>query len=351
MGQWRYGAATLGEAMVMLFEEGNLEMEKNQMRLLLGTGVLAAGLTAAGAVSHGVTRQLVRIAVDRELPGRISPRARRRFKGSGENAAFLRALEEGGRRLASRNCKTVEILARDGTRLVGHWLPCKEPKRVVVAMHGWRSSWNGDFGLIADFLCDSGCSVLYAEQRGQGSSGGKYMGLGALERLDCVDWARWAEKQAAGLPIYLAGVSMGATTVLMAAGVGLPDSVHGILADCGFTSPQDIGRHILEKNLHLSSDRRISTADSMCRRKNAMGICGCSAVEAVRKNKLPVLFVHGAKDSFVPVSMTYENYNACAAPKELLIVPEADHGMSYYLEPERYQEAVRAFWNKYDRHR
>lgn len=344
-----YAVPIPGEAMVILSEEGKQEMEKNQTRLILGSGILAAGLAAAGAVSHGVTRRMVRIAVDRELPGKVSPRVRRRFKGSGDDAGFLKAMEAGGQRLAERPVRTVEILGRDGTRLVGHWLPCADPKRIVVAMHGWRSSWNGDFGLIADFLYDNGCSVLYAEQRGQGSSGGKYMGLGALERLDCVDWVRWTEKQGEGLPVYLAGVSMGATTVLMAAGLGLPRSVRGIVADCGFTSPQDIGRHILENNLHLSCRWRIDAADAMCRRKNRVGICGCSAVEAMRKNKLPVLFVHGAKDAFVPVSMTYENYSACAGPKKLLIVPEADHGMSYYLEPERYQAAVRAFWAEYDR--
>ena len=72
-------------------------------------------------------------------------------------------------------------------------------------------------------------------------------------------------------------------------------------------------------------------------------------MEALRKNRVPVLFVHGARDCFVPVTMTYENYNACAGPKELLIVPEADHGMSYYLEPARYREALRSFWNRYDK--
>ena len=323
-------------------------MEKDRKRLLWGSGILVAGLTAAGAASRGVTRHLVKVAVDRELPGGVSSRTRRRFKGSGDDAAFLNAMEEGGRRLAARTGRTVEILARDGVRLVGHWLPCSQPKRVVVAMHGWRSSWNRDFGMIADLLYDSGCSVLYAEQRGQGSSGGKYMGLGSLERWDCVDWARWAEKQAGGLPVYLAGVSMGATTVLMAAGLGLPKAVRGIVADCGFTSPQEIGRHILGNNLHLSYERRIDAADGICRRKNRVGFCGCSSVEAMRKNKLPVLFIHGAKDSFVPVSMTYENYDACAGPKQLLIVPEADHGMSYYLAPERYQAALKAFWEKYD---
>lgn len=321
-------------------------MEKYQARLLLGSGVLAAGMAAVGAVSHGITGRLVKIAVDRKLPGRITTRAKRRFKGAGENARFLAAMEAEGRRLAGQKTKTVEILARDGERLVGHWRTCPQPKRIVVAMHGWRSSWNGDFGLVADFLHDSGCCVLYAEQRGQGSSGGSCMGLGVLERLDCVDWARWAQKQGLGLPIYLAGVSMGATTVLMAAGMKLPESVRGIVADCGFTSPQEMGRHILENNLRLASHRRIAAADAMCRRKNRVGLCGCSSVEALRKNTLPVLFIHGAKDSFVPVSMTYENYHACAGPKELMIVPEAEHGMSYYLEPVRYQQALRAFWER-----
>ena len=324
-------------------------MEKDKKWLLLGTGIVTAGLTAAEAVSRGLTRSLVRIAVDRNLPRGIPAGARRRFKGSGDDLGFVEALRTGEQQLAARKTVPVEILARDGQRLVGHWLACQAPKRVVVAMHGWRSTWSNDFGLIGDFLHESGCCVLYAEQRGQGSSGGKYMGLGALERLDCVDWVRWAERKAPGLPIYLAGVSMGATTVLMAAGLGLPPSVRGILADCGFTSPQDIGRHILENNLHLSWDRRMKSADAMCRRRNRVGIRGCSTVEALAKNRVPVLFVHGARDTFVPVSMTYQNYCACAGPRELLIVPEADHGMSYYLAPERYRAAVRAFWEKYDR--
>lgn len=316
--------------------------------LLMGTGIVTLGLTAAGMLSREMTRRLVRIAVDRELPKGITAGARRRFKGSGDDIGFLEALEAGERKLAARETQTVEILSRDGQRMVGHWLPCRNQRRIVVAMHGWRSSWANDFGMIGEFLHDSGCSVLYAEQRGQGCSGGKCMGLGALERMDCIDWVRWAERKAPGLPIYLAGVSMGATTVLMAAGLGLPPSVHGILADCGFTSPHAIGKHILENNLHLSCDRRLKAADAMCRKRNRVGILTCSTVEAMGRNRVPVLFVHGERDTFVPVSMTYQNFEACAGPKELLIVPEADHGMSYYLDPERYQAALLRFWAKYD---
>ena len=64
--------------------------------------------------------------------------------------------------------------------------------------------------------------------------------------------------------------------------------------------------------------------------------------------QIPVLFVHGSDDRFVPVTMTYENYRACAAPKELLVVPGAGHGLSYYVEQDRYEEKVKAFWAEYD---
>ena len=59
---------------------------------------------------------------------------------------------------------------------------------------------------------------------------------------------------------------------------------------------------------------------------------------------MPVLFIHGSDDCFVPVSMTYENYKACASTKTLFIVPGADHGMSYYTDREGYEKALMRFW-------
>lgn len=320
----------------------------NNKKWILGTGIAAAGLTAVGAVSHALTKELVKIAVDRDLPQNIPLQARNQFKGSADNAAFLQVIAQSAKRLEARTNQPVEITARDGARLAGHWIPCENARRTVIAMHGWRSSWANDFGMIADFLHSSGCNVLYAEQRAHGSSGGDYIGLGALERYDCLDWIGWVEAHHSGLPVYLAGISMGATTVLMAAGLPLPQCVHGIVADCGFTSPHEIGRHIVVNNLHMSYGRRGETADAICKKRNQVGTKGCSAVQALKDCTVPVLFIHGADDHFVPVTMTYENYKACAGPKELLIVPGADHGMSYYLDRQRYEATVKRFWNRYD---
>ena len=120
------------------------------------------------------------------------------------------------------------------------------------------------------------------------------------------------------------------------------------MADCGFTSAHDIWKHVAEKNLHLFYNIHGDVAERLCREKIRMGTKDCSTVDALKKSKVPVLLAHGTSDHFVPVAMTYENYQACGSPKTLLIVPGADHGMSHYVEKERYEQAMLDFWQKWD---
>ena len=87
---------------------------------------------------------------------------------------------------------------------------------------------------------------------------------------------------------------------------------------------------------------------AMCRRMLGVSPASYSTVDALKTNRVPVLFIHGQEDSFVPVSMTKENYEACTAPKEIMIVPGAIHGMSYAVAKEAYEEKERQFWAKYD---
>ena len=320
---------------------------------LSGKQQLALGLTAAtvaggAAVSHGLTHYLVNVAVDRKFPNSANRLTRAVIRGSRCDRVFLQALDAGAQVLRNLPHKTISIRGKDGAPLVGHLFAAAKPKRLVLAMHGWRSSWDHDFGMIAPFLLTNDCTVLFAEQRGQGGSGGKHMGLGALERYDCVRWAHRLADMGPHLPLYLAGISMGATTVLMSTQLGLPGNTRGIVADCGFTSPQDICRHVVRHNLHLSYGLRAHIAHNLCKQKNQAGLKGCSAPKALAGSSIPVLLIHGTDDSFVPVSMTFDNYKACRGPKHLLIVPGADHGMSYYMEKSGYEKALADFWQRYD---
>jgi fermentation-respiration switch protein FrsA (DUF1100 family) len=176
------------------------------------------------------------------------------------------------------------------------------------------------------------------------------MGFGMIERYDCAGWIDMISKHNPhNLPVYLAGISMGASTVLMAAGFGLDKNVKGIMADCGFTSANDIWRYVAENNMHMSYSIRKKLINNICKQKIQIGYDDYTTLDAMETNSTPILFIHGTDDSFVPIEMTYLNYKACKAPKHLFVVPGAGHAMSYILDKQGYEKTVKDFWNLYDR--
>ena len=323
-------------------------MKKYVRNVFIGSGVCATVMGTLGIASYSITKRLMKVAMDRDEP-KIVEKSKEKLMGSEKLIDFTNEIKVKADKLMTAETDLVEITGNDGIRLVGHWQSCIAPKRVIIAMHGWRSSWARDFGSIADFWHENNCDVLYAEQRAQNNSEGEYMGFGLLERYDCLEWIKWVNQKTKGkLPIYLGGVSMGASTVLMAAGLELPDNVKGIVADSGFTSPHFIWKHVMTKNLHLSYGLHGAIANDMCKKRINMGPKEYSTTEALSNCSIPILFVHGTDDHFVPVEMTYENYKACSSEKRLLIVPGADHCMSYYMNKEAYEKAVKDFWQEFD---
>lgn len=323
-------------------------MKRYLKNILLCSGTLLAGTATLGAACYVASESLLRITLDRRQPVNMERGKRKvaKIRCNPEHEAWTNHAAEV---LSHRPSTEVTIMSHDGLRLVGHWFENKDSKRIIIAMHGWRSSWNRDFGTVAEFLFREGCSVLFVEQRGQNKSDGAYMGFGLLERYDCRCWAEWINRKTGGrLPIYLVGVSMGGASVLMAAGLDLPEMVRGIIADCSFTSPHAIWQHVSEKNLHLPYRLQSILINDLCKRRIHIGAKDYSTTQAMEHCNIPVLFVHGTEDHFVPVEMTYENYKACKAPKHLFIVPGADHGMCYYEDKEGYEQTVCDFWNRYD---
>lgn len=323
---------------------------KKSTKLVIACSAIAA---AVGAATYAGAKLISDAALNREEPKLIT-KIKGMAAGSDPEGALDSSvkteLKLGAELLRAREAETPTVTARDGVCLTGHWVPHPNPKRVIIAMHGWRSSWTHDFSSISTFWYDTGCSVLYPDQRGQQASGGDYMSFGMLERFDCLDWISWVtEKCGKDIPVYLAGVSMGATSVLMASEFELGENVKGILADCGFTEPDAIWRHVAKNNLHMPYSLQRGMVDGMCRKKLNLSARACSTTQALKKATVPVLFVHGSEDHFVPVEMTYRNYVACTSPKKLLIVPGADHGMSYLVDRKAYQTMVKDFWKTWDK--
>ncbi len=307
------------------------------------------GASAVSAVCFNtVTEFLLGTAFDKEPP-RALGLLTNTLKGSKPKDDYRSAREAAAEMLSWRESELVEITGDDGTKLRGHLVRCEEPRRLIIAMHGWRSSWTKDFGLISDFLYDSGCDVLYAEQRAQNGNDGYAMGMGMIEKNDCRRWAGWANlSYGNSLPVYLYGTSMGAATVLMASGETLPDNVHGIIADSAFTSAKAQLRHILKDNFHMEYRLRCATADIISRRKIGMRSDEFTTVEALRSNVKPVMLIHGTADTFVPMEMFYQNYAAIGGEKEHLIIEGAGHCMGYFIDKDAYEKALWSFWDKFD---
>ena len=322
-------------------------MKKSKKRLFIAASISAV---IGGAVAAYLTtaNYLLKVALDRSQP-KAKPKTKNRLIGNDNYTEMFESMLTAAGELEKVSMETVEIESHDGIKLVGHLYFPENAKRLIVAMHGWRSGWSQDFGIISPFWHNNDCAVLYAEQRAQGSSEGEYMGFGLLERFDCFEWVKWANERTSGqLPIYMCGVSMGATTVLMASGFTLPISVKGIIADCGFTSPHAIWKHVAENNLKIPYGLYSSVVNDMCKKRIQAASDEYSCTEALKNCTVPVLFAHGTDDKFVPIDMTFENYKACASPKKLFIVPGASHGMSYFLDKDGYEKITLEFFREND---
>lgn len=356
-------------------KKNNMNMPKRGKRVkvkLLGMAAVMLTLPA-----YKISNELFKLAVCRDnsssffqkkgikkltenINGMMAARKRRREKkrcGSGGKseaglsfADYAQELEEGRAWFQAQKKERITMVSHDGLRLAAYYLPAEEESRkVLILMHGYRNDGIvGDFANLVKFYHDMGYHLLVPHQRAHGESEGKYICYGVKERYDLVQWTEYMAGRFEGnCNIFLSGISMGAATVLMAAGLKLPKQVKGIIADCGYTSPWDIFAHVLTKDCHLPKFPFLYAADYICRMKAGFHFQECSTVESMRGNRIPVLFIHGGKDDSVPTEMSWINYEACRAEKEIFIVDRAAHGTCNLAEPEAYRQKVMEFMEKW----
>ena len=240
--------------------------------------------------------------------------------------------------------EVVEITSRDGLPLRARYYHSADSAPLEIQFHGYRGSAIRDFCGGAPLGLSLGHNVLLVDQRAHGASGGSTISFGIKERYDVLDWVAYARKRfGADVPIGLYGVSMGAATVLMAAGLELPDNVRGVVADCPYSSPEAIIRKVAREDMHLPAALAMPFIRLSARLFGRYSIREASAVEAVRKAKIPILVIHGEDDRFVPCAMSREIHAANPDLVTLETFPEAGHGLSYIVDPKRYKHLVVGF--------
>lgn len=219
-----------------------------------------------------------------------------------------------------------------------------DKKKIVICFHGYTGEGLSNHVAIADYFLKHGYAMLLPDARAHGESEGEYIGFGCLDRQDALCWINWAiQKCGEDVSILLYGTSMGGATVLMTSGLELPANVKGIVSDCGFTSPKEVFTHVLNHMYHLPAFPAIQGADLINKKLAGYGMDECNAKREVQKAKVPILFIHGSADTFVPCSMCEEIYENCQSPKRKLIIEGAGHAESYYKDMVTYEDTLTKF--------
>ncbi len=258
--------------------------------------------------------------------------------------AFRESMENWIKEARAMPHTEMEITSFDGLTLRGKYYEFAPSAPIELMFHGYRGNSERDMSGGVQRCFKLGRSALIVDQRGCAGSDGSVISFGINEHLDCLSWVDFMIKHfGADVKIILTGISMGAATVLMAAGKPLPPNVIGILADCGYSSAKEIIKVVI-RQMKLPAELSYPFVKLGARLYGHFDLEQTSPVQAMKHCTVPVIFFHGECDDFVPCEMSKANYEACTADKMLVTIPSAGHGLSYPTAPETYLNALKEFF-------
>lgn len=237
----------------------------------------------------------------------------------------------------------LSITAYDGVRLCATLIKQKERSaKVAICCHGYGATARS-MQAQAKIFYDMGFDVLLPSMRGHGASGGK-VGMAWLDRFDLLRWIdRAIDIYGSGVSIALDGVSMGGSTVVAAAGMDPPPQVKCVIDDCGFSSQRDEYFACLKK-VPLPKPIAVLPLAVGVKLVHGYSIYDADIVPLAQNVKIPALFIHGEKDTFVPFELGKKLYEACgSSQKKLCTFPEASHACAFVRDPEKYTAELKDF--------
>ena len=310
-------------------------------KILLSIGISISVLVALlwGASSFMLNYSLSPINRGKDLQGS--------WKYMFENYPELQAWKDS---LQHANAlKDTFIYVTDQNRLHAFYVEAPQPtSKTAVIIHGYTD--NAIRMMMIGYMYNRslGYNILLPDLRYSGESEGSYLQMGWLDRKDVIQWMNVTNQiYGDSTQMVVHGISMGGATTMMISGEPQPDYVKCFVEDCGYTSVWDQFCKELDEQFGLPEIPLMYTSSWLCNWKYGWSFEEASALKQVEKCHLPMLFIHGEKDDYVPTWMVYQLYEAKPQPKELWIVPNAGHATSYKLNKEVYTEKVKQFTDKY----
>lgn len=238
------------------------------------------------------------------------------------------------------NYKEVHITSQDDLKLHGYQFNQKSNVWVIV-VHGYMDKAS-NMGWAIKHFYQMGYNVLAPDLRGHGKSEGDYIGMGWDDRLDILEWITYITDRNKDSKIILFGVSMGGAAVMNTGGEPLSNNVKMIIEDSGYTCTKDVFSYHLKNTFEIPEFPLLITASWVTKIRAGYSIEE-GPIHQLKKCKLPILFIHGDKDTFIPVEMMETLYNSYNGPKEKLIIPGAGHVKSNDVDFKTYWGTIDGF--------
>ncbi len=235
----------------------------------------------------------------------------------------------------------------EGHKLHACYVPAKDPenaKGTAIVVHGYTDNHLVFLYLVRMYRDEFNYNVLFPDLQYHGYSEGEEAQMGWKDRLDMLKWINIAHNIFQDDFMVLHGVSMGAATVMMTSGEPMPDYVKCFVEDCGYSSVVAQFNNNRKQSFGFIPPDVLQSASLVTKKKHGWGFWEASSVKQLAKCELPMLFIHGDADDFVPFSHMWENYNAkTKGYKEYYVCKGAVHANSFQKDPAEYKRRVKNF--------
>lgn len=234
-----------------------------------------------------------------------------------------------------------EIKSFDGFKLVGQFIEANS-NRTVIVVHGFGGS-HWQMQQYCKLFHDKNFNVLAIDNRAHGESEGNCVGFGFLEKNDVIAWVDFLTEKMPENKILLFGLSMGGTTVCCASGDKNLKNVEAVISDCGFDTANKEICHLLRKHKILLKLFK-KHLYSYVKRLYDLDVNQIDATKYVKDTKVPILYIHGQEDNFVPVENLSNLYNSTPSNlRDKFVVEDADHVMAYPVAGVLYEKKISDF--------
>jgi fermentation-respiration switch protein FrsA (DUF1100 family) len=225
----------------------------------------------------------------------------------------------------------------------GYYIPCTGATSTILVCPGFRSRM-AEFLSMGAHLWRAGHNVLIFEYYGHGIEVSTPVTLGYREINDFLGAVAYAKERAPQAHLGALGYSMGAAVAIMSSARNT--DVEALVVDSSFATHRGVVEYNFQRAFRLPSAPFTWLADYLLWWRAGYRF---HQVEPLRVITFiaprPILIIHGGKDSMVDPNDAILLYAAAQEPKELWVLPDADHCGAYFEDRPAYVKKVTDFFD------